>query len=68
LEHRVRAILLDPAYLLTYLLDGNPVGVKYAMKLAGMDSGEMRLPLWEANEETKKTIEAQVTKLGLKAR
>jgi dihydrodipicolinate synthase/N-acetylneuraminate lyase len=38
------------------------------MKLAGMDSGEMRLPLWEANEETKKAIEAQVTKLGLKAR
>jgi len=29
-------------------LDGNPVGIKYAMKLAGKDGGEMRLPLWEA--------------------
>jgi 4-hydroxy-tetrahydrodipicolinate synthase len=49
----------------TLFLGGNPVGVKYAMKLAGMDSGEMRLPLWEANEETKKAIEAQVNRLGL---
>ena len=35
-------------------LDGNPVGIKYAMKLAGMDSGELRLPLWEASEGTKR--------------
>src|SRR5438477_6972862 len=26
-------------------VDGNPVGIKYAMKVAGMDTGEMRLPL-----------------------
>jgi 4-hydroxy-tetrahydrodipicolinate synthase len=52
----------------TLFLDGNPVGIKYAMKLAGMDSGEMRLPLWEANEATKTAIEEQVIKLGLKAR
>ncbi|HWE03591.1 MAG TPA: 4-hydroxy-tetrahydrodipicolinate synthase [Tepidisphaeraceae bacterium] len=41
-------------------LDGNPAGIKYAMKLAGRDSGELRLPLWEANETTKKTIEGLV--------
>jgi 4-hydroxy-tetrahydrodipicolinate synthase len=38
-------------------LDGNPVGVKYAMQVAGRDTGDLRLPLWEASDETKKTIE-----------
>lgn len=42
----------------TLFLDGNPVGIKHAMKIAGMDSGELRLPLWEANEGTKKAIES----------
>ena len=37
-------------------LDGNPAGIKYAMQIAGRDSGEMRLPLWEAGEATRKTI------------
>lgn len=46
-------------------LDGNPAGVKYAMKLLGRDSGELRLPLWEANDATKKTIEEQVKKLQM---
>src|SRR5436190_1600999 len=41
-------------------LDGNPVGIKYAMQVAGRDTGEMRLPLWEASDETKKTIEQLV--------
>jgi dihydrodipicolinate synthase/N-acetylneuraminate lyase len=27
------------------------------MKLAGMDSGQMRLPLWEASDATKRAIE-----------
>jgi 4-hydroxy-tetrahydrodipicolinate synthase len=38
-------------------MDGNPVGIKHAMKVAGLDSGQLRLPLWEASEATKKTIE-----------
>ncbi len=46
-------------------LDGNPAGIKYAMKLAGLDSGELRLPLWEANEATKKTIEELMGKVGV---
>jgi len=41
-------------------LDGNPVGIKYAMKLVARDSGELRLPLVEANDATKKAIEEQV--------
>jgi 4-hydroxy-tetrahydrodipicolinate synthase len=43
-------------------LDGNPAGVKYAMKLAGVDSGEMRLPIVEVSDATKKIIEAEVKK------
>ena len=46
-------------------LDGNPVGIKYAMKLAGLDSGELRLPLWEASDATKKVIEQHLQKLGI---
>jgi 4-hydroxy-tetrahydrodipicolinate synthase len=38
-------------------LDGNPVGIKHAMKVAGLDSGELRLPLWEASDAVKKQIE-----------
>lgn len=43
-------------------LDGNPAGIKHAMSLAGRDTGEMRLPLWEANDATKRAIEEQVRK------
>ena len=46
-------------------LDGNPVGIKYAMKVAGMDSGELRLPLVEASEPTRKTIETCMKQLGI---
>ena len=38
-------------------LDGNPVGIKYGMKVAGLDSGDLRLPLCEANQSTQKAIE-----------
>lgn len=37
-------------------LDGNPVGIKYALKLANLDTGDLRLPLWEPSEATKKVI------------
>jgi 4-hydroxy-tetrahydrodipicolinate synthase len=47
-------------------LDGNPAGIKYAMSLAGLDSGEMRLPLWEASEATKQLIRQNVEKLGIR--
>src|SRR4051794_6284470 len=47
-------------------LDGNPVGIKWAMKVAGKDSGEMRLPLWEASEGTKKQISELMGKLGIR--
>ena len=46
-------------------IDGNPAGIKYAMSLIGLDSGELRLPLWEASEATKQLIRANVERLGL---
>ena len=46
----------------TLFLDGNPAGIKHAMKLAGRDTGELRLPLWEANDATKAAIEEQARK------
>jgi 4-hydroxy-tetrahydrodipicolinate synthase len=52
----------------TLFADGNPTGIKHAMKFAGLDSGEMRLPLWEASVPTKKAIEEQVTRMGVKSR
>jgi 4-hydroxy-tetrahydrodipicolinate synthase len=52
-------------FIKTLFLDGNPVGIKYAMKLAGLDTGEMRLPLWEAGDGTKKLIEEQLRRLDV---
>ncbi|HWE95119.1 MAG TPA: 4-hydroxy-tetrahydrodipicolinate synthase [Tepidisphaeraceae bacterium] len=52
-------------FIRSLFIDGNPVGIKYAMKLAGLDTGELRLPLWEASEATQRTIEQQARKLGI---
>lgn len=46
-------------------LDGNPAGVKWAMKLLGRDIGEMRLPVVEVSEPTKKAIEVNLKAVGL---
>jgi 4-hydroxy-tetrahydrodipicolinate synthase len=60
------AILLRRLHPLikSLFLDGNPVGIKHAMKVRGLDSGELRLPLWEASDATKKQIEEQIAKLA----
>ena len=52
-------------FIKTLFLDGNPAGIKHAMKVAGLDTGEMRLPLWEASDATKKAIEEQMRKLDV---
>ena len=52
-------------FIKSLFADGNPTGIKHAMKVAGMDSGEMRLPLWEASDDTKGTIERHVKSLDL---
>jgi len=46
-------------------MDGNPAGVKCAMKLLGRDSGDMRQPLVEVNEAARVAIEQQLEKLAL---
>jgi 4-hydroxy-tetrahydrodipicolinate synthase len=45
--------------------DGNPAGVKHAMKLLGRDTGEMRLPVVNVSEPTGKLIEANLKSVGL---
>ncbi|HZZ42304.1 MAG TPA: 4-hydroxy-tetrahydrodipicolinate synthase [Tepidisphaeraceae bacterium] len=49
----------------TLFLDGNPVGIKHAMALTGMDTGELRLPLVQASEGTQAAIAAQLKRLGI---
>jgi 4-hydroxy-tetrahydrodipicolinate synthase len=44
-------------------LDGNPAGIKHAMKVQGRDSGVMRLPLVEASEATQTLIAELVGKM-----
>jgi 4-hydroxy-tetrahydrodipicolinate synthase len=51
-------------FIRSLFLDGNPAGIKHAMMLAGMDSGQLRLPLWEANEGTKMIIEKVMREIG----
>jgi len=46
-------------------LDGNPVGIKFAMRHAGRDTGQLRLPLWEASDATKKQIADLMANLGI---
>ena len=46
-------------------LDGNPVGIKYAMKLADLDTGELRLPLVEANQATQQAIAGHLKMLEI---
>ena len=45
-------------------LDGNPVGVKAAMKMLGRDTGELRLPLVEASEATRHAVAAGLSDVG----
>ena len=48
-------------------LDGNPAGIKAAMQIAGLDSGELRLPLVPASEVTRSKIAAEMQRLGVEA-
>jgi 4-hydroxy-tetrahydrodipicolinate synthase len=45
-------------------VEGNPVGIKAAMQIAGMDSGELRLPLWAASEATRQLLETEMRNVG----
>ena len=43
-------------FIRSLFLDGNPVGIKHAMRSPGSISGELRLPLWEAGEAIAKRL------------
>ena len=43
----------------------SPIPCKYAMEKLGLCSGELRLPLVEASEETKAMMDAALAGLGL---
>jgi 4-hydroxy-tetrahydrodipicolinate synthase len=53
--HRIICRLAVPLFL-----DGNPAGVKHAMKLAGRDGGKLRLPLVPVGADVADKIDAAV--------
>ena len=46
-------------------VDGNPTSIKYAMRVKGLPSGSVRLPLVEVHDEAKKIIEEALSACGL---
>jgi 4-hydroxy-tetrahydrodipicolinate synthase len=52
-------------FIKSLFLDGNPAGVKHAMKALGRDTGDLRLPLWEASEATQRAIEQCIAELEI---
>ena len=45
--------------------DGNPTSIKYAMRVKGLPSGNVRLPLVDVHDEAKKIIEEAIAACGL---
>ena len=45
--------------------DGNPTSIKYAMRVKGLPSGSVRLPLVDVHDEAKKIIEEAIAACGL---
>ena len=46
-------------------VDGNPTSIKYAMRVKGLPSGSVRLPLVDVSDEAKKIIEEALSACGL---
>ena len=46
-------------------LETNPIPVKTAMNLMGMDAGELRLPLWEMAPANVEKLKATLTEVGV---
>ena len=63
-EARVRARALAPLATALFL-EGNPVPVKYALRLMGRMSDEVRLPLCPPAPKTRATIAALLAEYGL---
>ena len=46
-------------------LEVNPIPIKTAMNLLGMDAGMLRLPLCEMSEKNLVTLEQSMSRMGL---
>lgn len=46
-------------------LETNPIPVKTAMNLMGMDAGELRLPLWEMGADNVEKLKASLLEVGV---
>ena len=46
-------------------VDGNPTSIKYAMRVKGLPSGSVRLPLVDVHDEAKKIIKEALSVCGL---
>lgn len=46
-------------------IDVNPIPIKFAMNLAGMNAGQLRLPLYELSEEKKIVLKSTLIRYGL---
>jgi 4-hydroxy-tetrahydrodipicolinate synthase len=55
---------LEPAYDLLKVV-GNPIAIKAALAMTGLDMGGLRLPLVEANEEERARIRACLERAGI---
>ena len=55
---------LEPAYDLLKVV-GNPIAIKAALTMTGLDMGGLRLPLVEANEEERARIRACLERAGI---
>ena len=55
---------LEPAYDLLKIV-GNPIAIKAALAMTGLDMGGLRLPLVEANEEERARIRACLERAGI---
>lgn len=47
-------------------VDGNPTSIKYAMRVKGLPSGSVRLPLVDVHDEAKRIIEEALSVCGLR--
>lgn len=53
------------AFIDALFMETNPIPIKAAMNLAGMNAGSLRLPLVEAQENTKQTLSHLMKELGI---
>jgi len=58
-------LALFPLFKACLTLATNPITIKTAMQLAGMDTGELRLPMCEMSDENRATLEKLLKEQGV---